>query len=526
MRSKIIILGAGPAGISAAIPLVKNGLEVMMLDAGGAARQSCSEPTVEKSLREMRDVADINLLGRSIEGNGGVYSSPKIRLSGLDSWQYANLNQIDSNNFNLIGLIGAGGLSKIWGGSCCYFDKNDVDGTFLSGLDLEESYREVSDRIGISGDLDSPISEFLGKKNKLQDAVSITIKAQKILDRYNKNYKNDQILLGKPHNAVITSSINKRLPCNGCMSCMWGCGRGSIYNANQDLISLMEYKNFTFISGVAVKKINKSKSKDWEIQVTTNASGANDSRELSFFGEKIISALGAFATTAVYLKSFAKVGQRLRAFSNPSFSAAIIDPIFFGKPLPIQAYGGAQLCFKVPLSSRAANDYAYGLLYDAASMPAYELMKHMPFTAKGAIEITKELLPTLSLLLVYLPGYLSDNYIELINNGSVKVTGGLKSNYGREEKWVQSELKNFFWKLKCPILPGSIKKYEAGSEAHYGGMLGGNALLTDACELKNQPGIYIVDGAALPVLPAKSHTLTIIANADRVAKEIARLFSK
>jgi hypothetical protein len=132
----------------------------------------------------------------------------------------------------------------------------------------------------------------------------------------------------------------------------------------------------------------------------------------------------------------------------------------------------------------------------------------------------------MSLLLVYLPGYLSNNYIELIGNDRVRVIGGLNHNYFREEAWVKSELKKFFLTLKCPILPGSIKRYEAGSEAHYGGMLGGNGLLNDACELKNQPGIYAVDGAALPVLPAKSHTLTIMANADRVAKEIGRLFSK
>ena len=34
-------------------------------------------------------------------------------------------------------------------------------------------------------------------------------------------------------------------------------------------------------------------------------------------------------------------------------------------------------------------------------------------------------------------------------------------------------------------------------------------------------GIHIVDGTVLTALPAKSHTLTIMANADRIARLIA-----
>jgi choline dehydrogenase-like flavoprotein len=34
------------------------------------------------------------------------------------------------------------------------------------------------------------------------------------------------------------------------------------------------------------------------------------------------------------------------------------------------------------------------------------------------------------------------------------------------------------------------------------------------------PGVHVVDGAVLPVLPAKAHTLTIMANADRIASAL------
>ena len=34
-------------------------------------------------------------------------------------------------------------------------------------------------------------------------------------------------------------------------------------------------------------------------------------------------------------------------------------------------------------------------------------------------------------------------------------------------------------------------------------------------------GVHVVDGTCLPILPAKSHTLMIMANADRIGRAIA-----
>ena len=41
-------------------------------------------------------------------------------------------------------------------------------------------------------------------------------------------------------------------------------------------------------------------------------------------------------------------------------------------------------------------------------------------------------------------------------------------------------------------------------------------------EVLGMEGVYVVDGACLPVLPEKSHTLTIMANADRIGMRISR----
>ena len=74
-------------------------------------------------------------------------------------------------------------------------------------------------------------------------------------------------------------------------------------------------------------------------------------------------------------------------------------------------------------------------------------------------------------------------------------------------------------------LPGSLTILQPGADAHYAGTLpmGGNgpAACAPTGELKACPGLYIADGAVLSSLPAKHCTLTIMANADRIARHLA-----
>jgi choline dehydrogenase-like flavoprotein len=46
-----------------------------------------------------------------------------------------------------------------------------------------------------------------------------------------------------------------------------------------------------------------------------------------------------------------------------------------------------------------------------------------------------------------------------------------------------------------------------------------------AGRLTGTEGVYVVDGACLPSLSEKSHTLTLMANADRIAKGLAERLS-
>ena len=73
------------------------------------------------------------------------------------------------------------------------------------------------------------------------------------------------------------------------------------------------------------------------------------------------------------------------------------------------------------------------------------------------------------------------------------------------------------------MLPGSFVAGPLGADLHYAATLPiSKHPSAHECringELAGLPGVYVIDGAALPRLPAKAHTLTIMANADRIAR--------
>jgi choline dehydrogenase-like flavoprotein len=65
-----------------------------------------------------------------------------------------------------------------------------------------------------------------------------------------------------------------------------------------------------------------------------------------------------------------------------------------------------------------------------------------------------------------------------------------------------------------------------GSDIHYAGTLPmrqspGLGETDQYGEVQGLENVHVVDGASLSLLPEKSHTLTIMANADRIARTLA-----
>jgi choline dehydrogenase-like flavoprotein len=78
-------------------------------------------------------------------------------------------------------------------------------------------------------------------------------------------------------------------------------------------------------------------------------------------------------------------------------------------------------------------------------------------------------------------------------------------------------------------MPGGFKIGHPGDDIHYAGTLPMKKNprkyeTTLEGEVAGLPGIFVVDGSVLNSLPLKSHTYTIMANANRIGSICAKFF--
>src|SRR5215469_1517935 len=152
MRGDVIIVGSGPAAVSAAFPLVESGCSVTMLD---AAEHNVPDPPLA-DINEFRrgDKAWRHAFGDNFMGlRLGSDRSPKFatRIGQAALASDAEFPPVQAVKFVPIRSFIAGGLSKIWGAFATTFDNEDLREYPFCKCDLTESYRAIAARIGISG---------------------------------------------------------------------------------------------------------------------------------------------------------------------------------------------------------------------------------------------------------------------------------------------------------------------------------------------------------------------------------------
>ena len=94
-----------------------------------------------------------------------------------------------------------------------------------------------------------------------------------------------------------------------------------------------------------------------------------------------------------------------------------------------------------------------------------------------------------------------------------------------ETALIKKSIKNIrkaFLRLGCIITSGMIHIRPMGASVHYSGTIpmsdnSSSFTTTKYCQSRDFNNLYFVDGTTFPFLPSKNLTLTLMANAIRVA---------
>jgi len=524
IAAETIVIGSGPSGVSAAWPLVEAGRDVLMIDAGAeAAWQPRRERPPLHQLRDGAPEAASYLLGPHLEAmreRGG--GSPKLRTAAPEnmSVQYRSANNIAVRGFELVGATLPGGLSNIWGAGVSCYDDVDLGEGPLRARDLELSYQAVSRRVGVSGVADDDMSRGHGVMD-LQEPLPLSPPASRMLARYTDFRGRMNTSLGRARLAVLSRDQEGRRACDLNNGCMWGCDQGAIYNSKFDMAGLkkrgMRYHGDTVVEHIAPT------SGGFAVYCRQGGSGEG----IVVAARRIVVAAGPFASTRLVLAAQERFAEQVRIHSSPSAAAACISPSLLGAALPKQALGMSQLSFSTPIPQASADlGPAVGSLFCADAVSAADLLSAFPTTVVGSCTFVRYALPALQLGLFYLPGEYSENYVQVDQglNGqgaTLKITGGYTDNATTTLRRVGRRLAYDFARLGVFMLPGSLQISRPGAEVHYGASLPMGHETSVFGEVNRVPGLYVVDGSVLPRVSAKHHTMTVMANADRIGRHLA-----
>lgn len=306
-----IVIGSGPAGVSATFPLVESGLQVLMLDGTGEAELD----------RDSDSEAWRRMLGNELQAllpEDGL--SPKLRTPAArritDAFQHAH--DIQGQGFVTVGSIARGGLSRIWGAFVSEFDASDIEGWPFSIEELRASYRCVINRIGVSGNETDEMAEFYGRSGTILPALPIGPAASYLLRRYRPGSEGPEFGLGVARNAILSVPYAGRNACDLRNDCLWGCDRGSIYDARSDLNRLKLARTFHLADDAHVVGLVRSSGK-WQVLT-------RDGRRFS--APRVLLAAGIFGTAALVIPLLKNAPNELRLLNNPVLAMPLLARAF------------------------------------------------------------------------------------------------------------------------------------------------------------------------------------------------------
>jgi choline dehydrogenase-like flavoprotein len=520
---EVLVVGSGPAGVACCWALAEKGVRVILVDPGG--RLGAVDP-------DRPDLARVRmghprkaafLLGSELQAlREAMHPSPKLRLGAPPSFvaDYISALRITTENFTLAGTLAPGGLSNVWGSAASVFDATDLLGTPLTPDDLHPSYCAVAARIGISGSADDDMAAFHGRV-ALQPPIPVGGLAQLLLDRHRrKGAGAGGLKLGLARNAVLSLAHGDRQACERDGFCMWGCRRRSIYNAAHELAALNSFDNVGYAPGCLVELLAPTPD-GFCVEGRSPGRGGG----VVHRARRVVLAAGTVATSRLALALLGRLGERRRLLTNPGYTFALFVPGALGRASSAQQFAMAQLSYALPLS---AGGYTAGLIYAAECLSPVDIAERMPTTLRGGIVAARALGPAMLIGLGYFDGQHSDNALTVAataDGHAVHIAGGFAPTFAGALAETRAGLRRAFSRLGAILVPGSYAALAPGGDSHYAGTLAMGDLLTADCELKDVPGVYVADGAALGRLPAKHLTLTVMANADRVGRHIATLCS-
>lgn len=525
-----IVIGSGPAGVSAAYALVGKGHRVVMLDAGlqlepERARAVEALSTVPPSdwdarlLAPLKEGVEVTSQGIPLKRSYGSDYPFRIREAAYE---------IERDDVDIAPSFALGGLSTVWGSGILPFCDCDMADWPISASDLAEHYRALFSFMPCAAARDDLERHFPLYTEQIADLRPSRQAALffRDVERRRESLEQGGITVGRTRLAVDPAGDDRwRKPhCAYCGLCLYGCPYRLIYNCQSTVVELRERPGFSYRPNVIVERIEETGG-----VVVVHGREWIGGAEVRVVGDKAFIGAGTLPTTAIVLRS-------LEVFDRP---VKIQDSMYF--LLPMIRFRGVRGVADEHLHTLSQaliiiQDKMICDEYICFSLYTYnDLLEPVLRKSGGPLGKTfGRLWHDLASRTFILGGYLHSRHSPHINmilrkkgqNGrtTIRLEGIPNPISRRMARKAGLKLLCHTYDFKgLPVLP-FMRFSPPGRGFHCGGSFPMRSIAQPgSSDRLGRPyglsSVHIVDAASFPSIPATPITLPIMANAHRIASE-------
>jgi choline dehydrogenase-like flavoprotein len=523
-----LIIGSGPAAAGVALALTQDpAYEVTVIDVGATL-----EPDLQSALGRLSPRPEPSWSPSDLERIGlQPVPSPRGDLPQKRSYgsdfpfrdvgQLGGIDPLGPANGSVVS--GAyGGFSNVWGAQIMPFSRATFDRWPISMADLEPHYRVALGEMTLAGDEDD-LAELFPLLAPARSLPPLAERTDRVLERYGARrplVQSHGITLGRARLAF------KADECTRCGMCMTGCPHGLIYSSAHTFDRLRAENRITYRDGLLAVRLDEVEGQP---HVLARDTATGQIERLS--ADRIFVACGGIGTTRLVLGSLEVLDEPIYLQESVQF----VLPALSLRPV------------SDPRQARNFTLNQFNLVYDATGervdlcqIHFYDYNPAFLSSLPGAVRqphaetILAALLRRISVGLGYLPGWASPRVrvVARRGGGSAELPNVELERDG-EDGWppmlhglVRAMLKVApaldLWPA-APMISVSpaAKSYHFGASFPHGPTR--SARTTDRTgRLAAWDRIHLVDASVFSEVPATTFTLTIMANAHRIASEAVR----
>jgi choline dehydrogenase-like flavoprotein len=525
LTRNVLIVGAGPAAAAAALACSeRDDVTITVIDVGAQLEE-------ERQLARSRlfgqpgsnwDAADLGMISERPVRLSKAMGVPEKRTFGSDFpfrdvGQRAGMSVAEPVDGALVS--GAyGGFSNVWGAQIMPFTERTFEDWPISSGEMRSHYRHVLRAIPYAGEEDDLAGPFplLAPATPLPP---LSDRSSRVLSRYREH----RVRLNSRGVTLGRARLAMRSPdCVRCGLCMTGCPHALIYSAAHTLDALRRRGRLTYHSGLLAVRVEEDGSQ--AVVVAREVSGRGEYR---FTADRVLIACGAIGSSRLVMGSLGLLGLTVDVAESAQFLLPFVSVRPSVDPRRTDDFTLNQFNMVVDLDGGHDVSQLHFYSFNTAFLDALPSV----LRARIAEPVRREVLRRLTVALGYIPSWASPSFRLRASLGSdplglpdLTVSGGTATTTrngflrGVLRRVVGAAAALDLW----PVLP-SLVLSAPGKSYHWGGTFphSSDPRAPFTSDLLGRVGpwrrVHMVDAAVFPTVPATTFTLTIMANAHRIA---------